>query len=88
MPQYKSDLNIAKPTRAFDPHALQSDRHRQMLLAVVEKAGLLRRPDQMPRQRSRFQSAALVGLAKLRHYLLSDATTDSHAAHKAPVASR
>src|SRR5262249_25575356 len=69
-----------------DPHALQAHRHCQILLAIVEQASLLRRANQMPGQRLRLQSALLIELSKLRYRLLDDAPTNSHAAHKAPIA--
>ena len=52
-PQRQRQVHVAEPPRAFDTHPLQPHRHRQVLPAIVEQAGLLGRPDQTSRQRSR-----------------------------------
>ena len=79
-------VDITESPRALEAQPLHAHRDRQMLLAVVEQARLLRLADQMPCQRPRLQPAAFIKLAKLGHRLLDDATIQSHAAHKTPVA--
>ena len=81
-PQRQRQIDVAELARAFDAHALQPHRHRQMCAAVVEQRRLLGRADQMARQRPRLKPSSRIELAKLRHRLLDDATTDPHAAHK------
>jgi hypothetical protein len=56
-----------------------------MFAAIVKKLGLFGTADQMPRQRPRFDTTALVEFAEMRYRLLNDATTNTHAAHQSPV---
>jgi hypothetical protein len=84
-PQRQRQIHVAELARAFHTHALQPHRHRQLLLAVVEQAGLLGLADQMARQRTPLKPASLVEFAKLRHCLLDHTTANPHAAHKTPV---
>ena len=84
-PQRQRQIHIAKPTRAFDPNALQAHRRRQIAAAVIEQRRLLRRADQPARQRPRLNPAVLVKLAKMRHRLLNDATPDANAPHQTPI---
>jgi hypothetical protein len=72
---------IAKSTRAFDPDALQTNRYRHMLAAVIEQLRLLRCPDQPASQRPRLNPAMLVDFAKMRHRLLDDTMPDTHTAY-------
>ena len=58
---------IAKPTRAFDANALQSNRSRQIFTTVLEELRLLGCADQPARQRPRFNPSALVKFPELRH---------------------
>ena len=56
------------------------------LAAVIEQLRLLGSADQPARQRPRLNATLLIEFAELRHRLLNDTTTDTHAAHQAPVA--
>ncbi len=85
-PQRQRQIHIAKLTRALDANALQPHRHRQISAAVVEQLRLLGRADQTPRQRPRLDATVLIELAEMRHRLLNDATTNTNAAHQAPIA--
>src|SRR3977135_2580753 len=46
----------------------------------------LRSSDQPVRQRPCLHATLLIEFAELRHRLLNDPTTNTHAAHKAPIA--
>lgn len=85
-PQGQRQVDVAELARAFDAHALQAHRDRHIGLTVVEQAGLLRRSDQLPRQRPRLQPASRIQLAKLSDCLLDHPTTDTNAAYQPPVA--
>jgi hypothetical protein len=85
-PQSQRQVDVAELARPLDTHALQAHRNRHIQLAVVEKTGLLRPPDQLPSERSRLQPTSCIQLAKLRHRLLDHPATDSHTAHKTPIA--
>src|SRR5216683_782031 len=85
-PQRKRQVHIAKQTRALDADALQPHRHRQLLAAIIEQLRALGSADQPPRQRPGPHVALRIQFAELRHRLLDHTTTNTHAAHKAPVA--
>ena len=85
-PQRQRQIHVAKPARALDADALQPNRHRQMLVAVIEQLRLLRCADQTTRKRACFNAAALVKFAKMRNRLLDHTPADPHAAHQAPIA--
>src|SRR5262249_48141987 len=67
-------------------NALQPYRHRQLFAAIVEQRGLLRDADQMSRKCSCLHAPPLIELAEMSYSLLNDATTDTNAAHEAPIA--
>ena len=58
----------------------------QLLAAIVEQLGLLRRPDYMTRKFARLDASTLVELAKMRYDLLDHTPAEAHAAHQAPIA--
>jgi len=84
-PQGKRQINIAELPRAFDPNALQANRHRHIPAAVIKQLGLFGSTDQMASQRPCLQPTLLVKLAKMGHRLLDDAPTNAHAAHQRPI---
>jgi hypothetical protein len=57
-----------------------------MFAAIVKKLRAFGSADQMPRQRPRFEATAFIKFAEMRHSLLNDATTNTHAAHQPPIA--
>jgi len=85
-PQRQRQIHVAKLARALDANALQANRHRPLFAAIIKKRCLLRRADQMPCQRPRFDAPALVEFAKMRHSLLDDAPANPHTAHQPPIA--
>ena len=85
-PQGERQIHIAKPARALDADALQSNRRRQMFAAVIEQRRFFRGADQPARQRARLDPSALVELAKLRDRLLDHPPSDTNAAHQGPIA--
>src|SRR5258708_19852120 len=85
-PQRKRQIHIAKLTRALDADALQSHRHRQLLAAIIEQLRALGSSDQPVRQRPCLHATLLIEFAELRHRLLNDPTTNTHAAHNSPIA--
>src|SRR3979411_71241 len=85
-PQGKRKIHIAEPTRAFDAKALQPHRYRQALAAVIEKTRLLRSPDQPTRQRPRLYATLLIKFTQMSYRLLNNPTTNTNAAHQAPIA--
>src|SRR4029077_5356745 len=80
-PQRERQIHIAKLTRALDADALQPHRHRQLLATIIEQLRALGSSDQPVRQRPCLQAALLIEFAELRHRLLNDPTTNTHAAH-------
>ncbi|MDB5609461.1 MAG: hypothetical protein JWP25_6361 [Bradyrhizobium sp.] len=60
-------------------------RHRQLFAAIIEQLSALGRANQPLRQRSGLHVALRIQFAELRNRLLNDTTTNTHAAHKAPV---
>src|SRR6266403_2043769 len=85
-PQRKRQIHIAKLTRALDADALQPHRHRQLLATIIEQLRAFGSSDQPVRQRPCLQAALLIEFAELRHRLLNDPTTNTHAAHNSPIA--
>jgi hypothetical protein len=85
-PQCQRQVHVAELTRALDANALQAHPHRPMRAAVVEQLLLFRGADQTACQGPRLDATALIELAEMRNSLLNDTTTDTHAAHEAPVA--
>ena len=85
-PQRQSQVHFTELPRAFDADFLQAHRHVQMTAAVIEQTPLLRRTDQGACKRLRFEASLIIEFAKMRHGLLNDAPTHSHAADQAPVA--
>ena len=85
-PQGERQVDIAKLARALNANALQSNRRRQMLAAVVEQRRFFRDADQPARKRARLHPSVLIELAKVRHRLLDHPPSNAHAAHQAPIA--
>ena len=57
-----------------------------MLVTIVEQRRLLRRTNQVTRQRARLHPPLAVELPQLRDRALNDPPADSHALHQPPVA--
>jgi hypothetical protein len=57
-----------------------------LLAAIIEQLRALGSSDQPVRQRPCLHATLLIEFAELRHRLLNDPTTNTHAAHQAPVA--
>jgi hypothetical protein len=85
-PQRERQVHVAELTRALDANALHSHRHRQLLAVITEQLHLFGTANQPTRQRPRLQPPLPVELTEMGHRLLNDATTDTNAAHKAPIA--
>jgi hypothetical protein len=85
-PQRERQVHVAELTRALDANALHSHRHRQLLAVITEQLHLFGAANQPTRQRPRLQPPLPVELTEMGHRLLNDATTDTNAAHKAPIA--
>ena len=85
-PQGERQVDIAKLARALNTNALQSNRRRQMLAAVVEQRRFFRDADQPARKRARRDPSVLVELAKMCDRLLDHPPADPNAAHQRPIA--
>src|ERR1019366_5053732 len=82
----ESKIHIAELTRAFEANALQPHRQRQLLATIVEQLRALGTANQQVSQRPCLNATVLIEFAELRHRLLNDPTSNTHAAHKAPIA--
>jgi hypothetical protein len=60
-PQGERQIHVAKPARALDANALQPNRRRHMLAAVIKQQRFFRGADQPTRQRARFNLETAVG---------------------------
>lgn len=56
-----------------------------MFVAVVEQLRLRGGTDQLARKRASRNASMLIQLAKMRHRLLNDTTTNTNAAHQPPI---
>ena len=75
-PQGERHIHIAKPTRALDANALQSNGRRQVFAAIIEQRRLFRGADQPTRKRAR---------SIRRDRLLDHPPSNANAAHQAPI---
>jgi hypothetical protein len=57
-----------------------------LLAAIIEQPRALGSADQPVRQRPCPHATLLIEFAELRHRLLNDPTTNTHAAHNSPIA--
>jgi hypothetical protein len=69
----------------FDADALQTNRHRQMLAAILKKLRSFRSANQMTRKRTRLDATARVKLAEMCNCLLDNTPAHPHAAHQPPI---
>ena len=84
-PQGERHIHIAKPTRALDANALQSNGRRQAFAAVIEQRRLFRGADQPTRKRARLNPSVFIKLAKVRDRPLDHPPSNVNAAHQAPI---
>src|SRR5216684_6347014 len=75
-PQNERQVHIAKLTRALDANALQPNRHRQLLAAIIEQLRSLGSANQPTRQRPGLYAALLIKFTELRHRRSEEHTSE------------